>query len=160
MNILVENQINNFISGKKIKDRKILSQAFNMKCEKIILEDDEAFVIKYYQKKNKNFNSLVSETQSLQYLLSTPISLFPSIKYKSDTLLITDYIENNNIKKIDYQEQLATEILKLHAIKNDKYGFIFDAQIGGFQQINEYEGSWIKFFGEQNENFFIGCTTN
>ena len=67
MNSLVENQINKFILGKFIKKRETLSFAFNMKCEKITLNTGEIFIAKYYQKKNENFNSIISETNSLPY---------------------------------------------------------------------------------------------
>ena len=48
MNNVIENQISQYISGKLIKDRIILSEAFNMCCEKISLDNNETFVIKYY----------------------------------------------------------------------------------------------------------------
>ena len=151
-NNVIEYQISQYISDRVIKNRKILSEAFDMCCEKISLNNNETFVIKYYKRKNDKFNSITSETNSLTYLLKKFPKLFPSIKYKSDELLIIDYIEHNNIRGKNYQIDIANEILKLHSISNDKYGFEFDAQIGGLRQSNEFDTSWVSFFGEKRLN--------
>ena len=46
MNSIVENQIKQFISDRKVKNREILSEAFGMRCEKIILNEEiECFFI-------------------------------------------------------------------------------------------------------------------
>ena len=149
MNSLVENQIKEFISGRTIINRENLSEAFNMKCEKIFLNTGQIFVLKYYKIKNKYFNSIVSETNSLNYLSIKFSNLFPSIAYSSNELLIMNFIENNNIKNEDFQEILAKEILNIHSITNNKYGFDFDAQIGGLKQSNEYNNNWSVFFKEK-----------
>ena len=155
MENIVENQINNYIDGRIIKERRVLSEAFNMRCEKISLEENEIIIAKYYIKRNNNFNSIVSETNSLKFLLKRFPLLFPDIKYSSNNLLLINFIENNNIKKSDYGKILADNILDLHSINNDKYGFDFDAQIGGLQQSNKYEKSWVKFFGEKRLNMIF-----
>ena len=155
MENIVENQINNYIDGRIIKERRVLSEAFNMRCEKISLEENEIIIAKYYIKRNNNFNSIVSETNSLKFLLKKFPLLFPDIKYSSNNLLLINFIENNNIKKSDYGKILADNILDLHSINNDKYGFDFDAQIGGLQQSNKYEKSWVKFFGEKRLNMIF-----
>ena len=152
MNSLVENQINKFISDKIITKRKILSEAFNMRCEKITLNNNDIFVVKYHTNQNINFNAIISETNSLIYLLKKFPTLFPYIKYYSKNLLITDFIEHNNVKNKDYQIILANEILKLHMISNNKYGFEFDTQIGGLKQSNKYESNWVSFFTNKRLN--------
>ena len=149
MNSLVENQIKEFVSERTISNRENLSEAFNMKCEKIFLNTGEIFVLKYYKIENKYFNSIVSETNSLNYLSVKFPNLFPSIVYHSNELLIMDFIENNNIKNKDFQEILANEILNIHSITNNKYGFNFDAQIGGLKQSNEFNNDWSVFFKEK-----------
>ena len=146
MNSLAENEINIFFKNNSIVSRKILSQSFGMKCEKITLQNEIIFVAKYYVSSNSKFNSIVSETNSLEYLLIKFPNLFPKVKYKSKNLLIIEYIEANNIKDKNYEIKLAKEILKLHKISNDKYGFHFDAQIGGLKQPNKYHSNWIEFF--------------
>ena len=155
MNSLAENQINKFISNKILINRKILSEAFNIRCEKICLENNEFCVAKYYVKKNNNFNSIVSETKSLNYLSKKFPNLFPKIQYKSSDLLIIDFIKHNNIKNKNYQILIAKNILKLHAVSNDKYGFNFDAQIGGLKQSNTFESNWISFFREKRLNMIF-----
>jgi len=146
MNSLVENQINEFFIGNVIVKREILSEAFGMRCEKISLANNEILIAKYYLQKKTNFNSILSEINSLSYLSKIIPSIFPAIRYKSDDLMIIDFIKNNNIKKNDYQIILAREILKLHTITNNKYGFVFDAQIGGLKQLNTFETNWASFF--------------
>ena len=155
MNSLAENQIKQFISGKYIKDREILSEAFNMRCEKISLEDNQIFIAKYYAKKNNGFNSIVSEASSLFYLSKKLPLIFPTIKFKSEDLLIIDFIKHNNIKKDNYQIILAKEILKLHTISNNKYGFDFDAQIGGLKQSNNFVSNWLEFFLNKRLNMIF-----
>ena len=152
---LVENQINNFILGKAIVKRELLSNALNMKCEKITLNTKEDFVIKYYEKKDNSFNSILSETNSLAYLSNIFPELFPQIKYQSKDLLIINFIKNNGIKNLNYQNILANEISKLHKISNNKFGFNFDAQIGGLKQSNKYDSNWVNFFREKRLNMIF-----
>ena len=149
MNSLVEKQIKKFIEPKSIKKRTLLSEAFNMKCEKIDLNNNEVFVAKYYINKNNNFNSINSEANSLIYLSKKFPLLFPSIKYQSKDMIIIDYILHNNIKNNDYQFILAKNILKLHKITNEKYGFEFDSQIGGLKQPNNFNSNWVDFYTNQ-----------
>ena len=155
MNSFIQDQISNFISNKIIISKKVLSESFNIRCEKITLSNNESFVAKYYIKKNTNFNSINSETNSLIYLLKRFPNLFPSIKYFSKNLLIIDFIEHNNYKNKNYQRNLADILLKLHSIENDKYGFNFDTQIGGLKQSNEYDSNWINFFRDKRLNMIF-----
>ena len=155
MNDIIENQIAKFVSKNKIIKRSILSQAFNINCEKITLDNNKSLVAKYYIIENKKFNSIESETKSLLYLLKKFPHTFPSVKYFSKDLLIMDYIEHNNIKDENYQYILAKEILKLHSINNKNYGFEFDSQIGGLKQDNSYSSNWVKFFSEQRLNMIF-----
>ncbi len=159
MNKIVENQIADYVLNKKIKTRTILSNSFNMICEKIFLENSEAFVAKYYQNKEKGFNSIISEKNSLSCLANIT-SLVPKIKFNSNELLIIDYIENNNIKDKNYQIILAEEILKIHQNTNEKYGFKFDAQIGALKQTNEFTDNWIIFFRDKRLNSIFELINN
>ena len=155
MNSLVENQIDKYISDRSLKSRETLSEAFNMRCEKISLNDKEVFVAKYYLKNKKGFNSIKSEANSLIYLSNKKHLIFPKIKFKSDNLIIIDFIKNNKIKNINYQIQLAKEVLKIHSISNNKYGFNFDAQIGGLKQSNGFELDWSEFFLNKRLNMIF-----
>ena len=102
MSNIVENQVNKFFLERSIKKRKILSSAFNMQCEKITTKDNKKFIIKYYIDKKEVFNSITSETKSLIFLSKNLPGIFPKIFFKSKELLITEYIEHNNIKKKNY----------------------------------------------------------
>ena len=159
MNKIVENQIADYVLDKKIRTRTTLSSSFNMICEKIFLENSEAFVAKYYQNKERGFNSIISEKNSLSYLANIT-SLVPKIKFNSNELLIIDYIENNNIKDKNYQIVLAEEILKIHKNTNEKYGFKFDAQIGALKQINEFTNNWVIFFRDKRLNSIFELINN
>ena len=44
MNNVIESQISQYISGKLIKNRIILSEAFNMRCEKISLDNIDSVI--------------------------------------------------------------------------------------------------------------------
>ena len=148
MNKIAEKQIINYIAEREIEERNILSSSFNIVCEKITLKNNVAFVAKYYQNKKDEFNSIISEANSLSYL-SNITSLVPKIKFNSDDLLIMDYIENNGIRSENYQLTLANEILKIHKNSNTKYGFKFAAQIGALKQTNEFTDNWMVFFRDK-----------
>ena len=152
MNSLAQNEIEKFISSNAIKERIIISNSFGMLCEKICLENNQVFIAKYYEFNNIGFNSIKSEANSLTFLQKALPKLFPKIKFKSDNLIIIDFIKHNNIKKTDYQITLAKELLKLHSISNNKYGFNFDTQTGGLKQPNELGSNWVKFFLEKRLN--------
>ena len=159
MNKIAENQIANYFLDKKIEARTILSNSFNMICEKILLQNNEAFVAKYYQNKKNEFNSIISEKNSLSYLANIT-SLVPKIKFNSNELLIIDYIENNDIKDKNYQVILAEEISKIHQNTNNRYGFQFDAQIGALKQTNEFIDNWVIFFREKRLNSIFELINN
>ena len=159
MNKIAENQIANYFLDKKIEARTILSNSFNMICEKILLQNNEAFVVKYYQNKKNEFNSIISEKNSLSYLANIT-SLVPKIKFNSNELLIIDYIENNDIKDKNYQVILAEEISKIHQNTNNRYGFQFDAQIGALKQTNEFIDNWVVFFREKRLNSIFELINN
>mgnify|MGYP006103799577 CR=1 FL=1 len=155
MKKMIENQINKFVSNRLIVDRKVLSEAFKMKCEKITLDTNEVYIAKYYKKKQNKFNSIVSETKSLYFFSNKNQLLFPSIKYSSKELLIMNYIENNNIKASNYQETLSNLITKVHCFTNEKFGFNFDSQIGGLKQPNKFNSNWVNFFRENRLNMIF-----
>ena len=155
MNSKIENQILKFIGNKKIIERKILSSAFNINCEKIKLNNNNIFIAKYYNKKNNIFNSIKSEINSLIFLNKIIPSIFPLLKFYSDDLMIINYIDHNNLKGKNYQEILSKEILKLHLNTSNKYGFNFDSQIGGLRQENKISSNWVDFFKNQRLNMIF-----
>jgi len=146
MNALAENQILDFIANQPIINRTVLSNSFNIICEKIMLDDHICLVAKYYYKKNLTFNAIKSEGNSLIFMNKKFPNLFPAVRLLTDDVLIMNFIEHNNIIADNYQNVLAEEILKIHSVTSDKYGFDFDAQIGGLKQPNNYSSNWINFF--------------
>ena len=148
-------QLKEFIKNNLIIERKILSNNFNILCEKIFLNNKESFIIKYYNKKNNYFNAIKAEGDSLLFLTKKIPNLFPSVQFFADDLLIINFIKNDNNKTINYQNQLSKEILKIHSITNNKYGFKFDTQIGGLKQPNKFSSNWVEFFRDQRLNMIF-----
>ena len=146
MNAVANNQIVKFVSNQQIIHRVVLSNSFNIICEKITLDDQVCLVAKYYNKKNLTFNAIKSEGNSLIFMNKKFPNLFPTVRLLTNDVLIMSFIEHNNIRSNDYQKILAKEILKIHSVTNDKYGFKFDSQIGGLKQPNSYSSNWINFF--------------
>jgi len=155
MNALAKGQILKYISNQPIINRTILSNSFDIICEKITLSNHVCIVAKYYDKKNLTFNAIKSEGGSLIFMNKKFPNLFPTIKLLTDDVLIMNFIEHNNIKSNNYQNVLAKEIVKIHSVTNDKYGFDFDAQIGGLKQSNTYGSNWIDFFTNKRLNMIF-----
>ena len=73
MNAVANNQIVKFVSNQQIIHRVVLSNSFNIICEKITLNDQVCLVAKYYNKKNLTFNAIKSEGNSLIFMNKKPI---------------------------------------------------------------------------------------
>ena len=97
----------NFFKNKKIIAQSKLSDSFNILTAKITLEDNANYVIKKYTKKNKKFNAILSEGNSLKYMNDKFPKLFPEILYLNKDILIMEYIANDNIRGNNYENQLA-----------------------------------------------------
>ncbi|MDC0056743.1 fructosamine kinase family protein [Alphaproteobacteria bacterium] len=152
MNALAKSQILKYISNQPIINRTILSNSFDIICEKITLSNHVCIVAKYYEKKNLIFNAIKSEGSSLIFMNKKFPNLFPTTKLLTDDVLIMNFIENNGIRSDHYQNVLAKEIARIHSVTNDQYGFKFDSQIGGLKQPNDYSSNWINFFRDQRLN--------
>ena len=131
---------------KNTTNRSMLSNSFNMICEKIEFADKSSYVAKYYNKKNSSFNSILSEGESLKYMYKKFPNLFPKIEYLDSELLVIEYINHNGIKKKNYQLILAEKIISIHSNKFEQYGFHIDSQIGGLRQPSDFDNNWINFF--------------
>lgn len=140
------------LQNKKIINRNKLSESFNMICEKILFEDQKSYVFKYYDKKNNNYNAIISEGKSLQYLYSKFPSIFPKIEFLNTDILVMNFIKHNNILGDNYEKKLANAIIQLHYIKHTNFGFDFDTPIGGLKQPCKYSNNWIEFFRENRLN--------
>jgi len=155
MDVLAKNQIAKFTSKQSVISRTVLSKSFNVICEKITLDNHACFVAKYYDKKNLTFNAIKSEGNSLIFMNKRFPTIFPKVRLLTDNVLIMSFIENNNVRSDNYQDILAEEILKIHSVTNDNYGFKFDSQIGGLKQPNDCTSNWINFFRDQRLNIIF-----
>ena len=98
-----KNELEKFLKNHQIINTEILSNSFNILCEKITLENKKSFVIKYYSKFDNKFNSIITEGKSLLFINKKFPHLFPSVKLSKKNLLIMEYIKHDKCKKKDYQ---------------------------------------------------------
>ncbi|PPR46032.1 MAG: hypothetical protein CFH18_00486 [Alphaproteobacteria bacterium MarineAlpha5_Bin8] len=140
------------LRDKKILDRNILSQSFSMICEKILFEDNNTYIFKYYSKKNSNYNAIISEGKSLKYLYLKFPNFFPKVIFLNNEVLVMSFIKHNNIKGDNYEKKLADILVQIHSIKNSNFGFDFDTPIGGLKQPSKYLDNWTKFYAENRLN--------
>ena len=154
--------IENIVTNKKIILTKLLSSAFNINCLKIITADNEKFVVKYYEKKNHDFNAIQSETKNLLFFNKKKINIFPKVVGYNEKFLIIKYFENNKIKPNKFDSQFINNLTQLHSNSSEKFGFYFDTQIGGMRQYNNFDRNWAVFFAEKRLNviFETICKTN
>ena len=145
----INKKFKNIFDKIKIKDRKRLQVSFGIICEKIILENDDKYIAKYYQTKKNQFNSIDVESNSLLFLNDLNFELFPKVYYFDKEILIMNLIDHDGIKPKNLKDDFIKSILKLHSISNDKFGFNFDTQIGGMQQPNKLNANWVDFFSNQ-----------
>ena len=141
----LKNNISIF-KDKKIYKRFKFSESFGMKCERILFQDKSSYVIKYFLKKKYQFNPIVSEAKSLQYMYTKFDNLFPKLHFFNEQILVIDYIDNNGVKDQNFERNLALDISKIHKIKNKKFGFDFDTPIGGLKQPSDFSDNWVNFY--------------
>ena len=94
---------------------------------------------------NKNKSNLESEYKSLLYLKENGFNI-PQIYQKTDTYMITEYINQDECPDIDNKKILFSELYKLHSITNNKFGFYYDTFSAIDQMSNEFSDRWDDFF--------------
>ena len=152
MKIKILKSLENLLNKKKILKSRLLSSSFNINCFKIRTEDNKNYIIKFYEKKNYFFNAINAETKNLIYFNKKKVNIFPKVINYNDEMLISEFIEHNNIKPKKINMDFIKLISSIHLNSGEKYGFNFDTQIGGMQQKNNFENSWVVFFGEKRLN--------
>ena len=162
MNTDLITTIENILTKKKIILTKLLSSAFNINCLKIVTADNEKFVVKYYEKKNNDFNAIQAETKNLLFFNKKKINFFPKVVGYDENFLIIKYFENNKIKPNKFDSQFINNLTQLHSNSSEKFGFYFDTQIGGMCQPNDFDQNWAVFFAEKRLNVIFEniCETN
>ena len=144
--------IENILTGNKIILTKLLSNAFNINCLKIVTTNNEKFVVKYYKKKNNDFNAIQAETKNLLFFNEEKINIFPEVVGHDENFLIINYIEHNKKIPNKTDSQFINILTQLHSKSSEKFGFYFDTQIGGMRQPNDFDQNWAVFFAEKRLN--------
>ena len=142
-------RIETLINNKKIIYSKLLSDSFGINCVKIITEDKKKYIVKYYEKKNSNFNAIKSEADNLLYFNNLNQKYFPFVHNKNSNYLIISFIDNNSLKPDKIEDDLLNAIVSIHKFKKKYYGFNFDTQIGGLRQDNTKSTNWVEFYREK-----------
>ena len=142
------NKIEKLINNKKILYSKLLSKSFNINCYKFTTSDKKNYIVKYYNKKNYSFNAISSETKNLLFLNNLNLKFFPKAYTDDENYLVMSYTNNNGLLPNETRFDLLSAITSMHSFSDNKYGFIFDTQIGGLQQNNKRSTNWVDFYRE------------
>jgi fructosamine-3-kinase len=148
-------EIEKLLDNKKIIDSKLLSDSFGINCLKIITNDSEEFIVKYYYKNNDKFNAIKSEKDNLVFFNRQKFNYFPNIINYNDRFLIMSFISNNGDQPEKTNVDLLNSIISIHSIKNQDYGFDFDTQIGGLKQINSKSKNWKEFYTDKRLSYIF-----
>tara|TARA_B100000575_G_scaffold294644_1_gene312599 strand:- start:15349 stop:16224 length:876 start_codon:yes stop_codon:yes gene_type:complete len=140
------NYIEKLLDNNKITFSKLLSNSFGINCLKLKSLDNKHYIVKFYEKKESQFNAIKSESKNLTYLNNLKINYFPRVLSNNEDYLIMSYIENNNITPNEIKMDLLGAIVKLHSFHNNFFGFDFDTQIGGLKQKNNKSKNWVDFY--------------
>ncbi|MDC2979100.1 fructosamine kinase family protein [Pelagibacteraceae bacterium] len=90
-----------------------------------------------------------SEADNLLFLNTLKLNFFPKIINNNNKFLIMSFIDNNNYLPNKTNDDLLDAIISLHSKKSNSYGFNFDTQIGGLQQLNSNSKNWVEFYREK-----------
>lgn len=93
---------------------------------------------------------LAGEGRMLRDLAGKSAVPFPAVHHSDDTLLVSDWIDNDGSPLDEIgQRQLAEALAGLHAHTADDFGYGYDVMIGGMPQINERQPDWRTLFLEK-----------
>ena len=144
-------QIENLLNKEKITKYNLLQTSFDIACVKFELSNGDKYISKYYVNENKSFNAISAEADNLKFL-NQKFNFFPEVVKFNKYYLIINYINNDKDKPNSTNEDFLESIIKIHKVSNKKYGFDFSTQIGGLEQVNDFEDSWTNFFTETRLN--------
>ena len=65
---------------------------------------------------------------------------------------IIEYLENDNDKPDKTNPDFLQSIIKIHSVSSSLFGFDFNTQIGGLEQVNDFENSWSDFYSNKRLN--------
>ena len=106
-----------FLKGKKILKIITLSKSIGMTAEKIYFKDKNCYIIKRFTKKTIKYNAIINEGKSLRYMHNVFPTIFPKVQYLSDKILVMNYIEHDDYKGSNYENELIYHITKIHKKK-------------------------------------------
>ena len=162
--MIIKNRYNDisFFQGNNIVDIITLSNSFGVNCNKVKVEKNKHYVVKELIQINNTYNSVYYEGKCLEFLNGKFSDLFPQVFYLKDNILVMEFIEHNNVRNRQSEQDLAQQISKIHKIKNDKFGYEFNTPIGGLKQPSHFGKSWVDFYGNKRLNmiFELINTTN
>ena len=139
-------QIAKLLNNENITKYELIQISFDIACVKLHLSNNTALIVKYFQKKNKTINAIKSESKNLSFFIKKKLNFFPKIITNNENYIVMEFIENDNIKPQETNNDLLESIIQIHSISNDSYGFDFNSQIGGIEQVNDYGNSWVNFY--------------
>jgi len=90
---------------------------------------------------------LASEGRMLRDLAGRSPLPFPAVRHSEDTLLVSDWIDNDS-SPLDRrgQVELAEGLAALHGHTAADFGYGYDVMIGGMPQLNERQTDWRTLF--------------
>lgn len=144
-------EIENLLNKEKIIYFKLLQTSFNIVCLKFQLSNKKKYIAKFNIDREKRFNAIKSEADTLLYL-NKKFKFFPKILIFKNDYLVIEYIENDNHKPKKTNTDLLKSIIAIHSISNNFYGFKFNTQIGALEQKNNFEDNWANFYSKQRLN--------
>tara|TARA_Y100001970_G_scaffold166351_1_gene203460 strand:- start:27482 stop:28354 length:873 start_codon:yes stop_codon:yes gene_type:complete len=148
------NEISYHLKNKILK-HDFISGSFGINCIKIYLSNKKILICKFYSKKDPKSDAIISEYKNLNYFTQKKLNIFPKVIFNNNFYLITEFIQNNALKPNQTNKDLLQNIIKIHSIENNLYGFDFDTQIGGVIHSNKPNSNWANFYGETRLNFIF-----
>jgi len=116
----------------------------------LIAQNSTAYIYncddKYIVKVSEEGWLLYHEAEMLDYLRSYSNLPVPKVIKRLENILITEYIENNSLGKVDAELDAAIKLSTLHRISDEQFGFATDTTIGIFKQPNRQNDSWVEFY--------------
>ncbi len=86
------------------------------------------------------------EGYMLDYLRAHSTLPVPSVIYKSDKILLMEFIEGDSQFNESAQHHAAELLAALHNVHAEQFGLERDTLIGGLHQPNSLTDSWLDFF--------------
>ncbi len=127
----------------KISTSKPLAVGFGLLGLTIKTSDGRKAAVKASRTKAGNLETEAFMLNELRHKTALPI---PEVYYRSDTLLVMEWIEGNGSLNKKAQYHAAELLSQLHSKEYKQCGYSKDTLIGPLHQPNDTEKSWIEFF--------------